>query len=84
MLAVNARNLYKRLDVFDDILEDNSSIEVLAWTGTGEPPISNYQVDKIHTHFKELRIEKQLGFDCQVCLNILSYFDAEQKLSLLF
>lgn len=65
VLAVNARNLYKRLDVFDDFLKDNSSIQVLAWTATGEPPISNYQVDKIHTHFKELGIEKQLGFDCQ-------------------
>ena len=70
MLAVNARNLYKCIDVFDDFLKEYSSIQILAWTATGEPPISNYPVDKIHTHFKELGMEEQIGFDCQVCLNM--------------
>eukprot|EP00979_Chaetoceros_neogracilis_P017931 scaffold10534_cov246-Chaetoceros_neogracile.AAC.9 len=44
VLAVNARVLAKALSPFDSILNDYPHIHLLAWTGTGEPPISMHQV----------------------------------------
>lgn len=66
VLALNARILCKRLDAFDKILHDLPQLQVLAWTGTGEPPISKYQIEKIRRHFVRIGKGDIIGFDCSV------------------
>jgi len=66
VLAVNARVLAKDPNPFNSILSDHPHIQLLAWTGTGEPPISMHQVKLIEDHFRSIGCDAQLGFDCQV------------------
>jgi len=65
VLVVNARNLFKQIDVFDDILIEFPSLQILAQTERNEPPISNFQLKKILSYFEKNGFEKQLGFDCK-------------------
>jgi len=66
VLAVNARVLAKDPTPFKSILSDHPHIQLLAWTGTGEPSISMHQVKLIEEYFRSIGCEAQLGFDCQV------------------
>ena len=66
VLAINARVLVKSLAAFDELLQKESSIQLLIWTATGEPSISTYRMNKINRHFESIGCKDQIGFDCQV------------------
>lgn len=66
VLAVNARILAKNPAPFLPILRDYPQIQLLAWTGTGEPPISNSLLTYITEYYQEMGYLDQIGFDCQV------------------
>ncbi len=74
VLAVNARVLNKNLFSFDSLLKEIPQIQLLVWTGTGEPPISIHQIRSIESHFKSIGCGHQLGFDCQVRASIRDLF----------
>jgi hypothetical protein len=67
VLAVNARVLVKSLGVLDDLLKELSNLQLLVWTGTGEPAISNHLQQRIKQHFCTIGCQDQVGFDCKVC-----------------
>uniref|UniRef100_A0A7S1XZH4 Menorin-like domain-containing protein n=1 Tax=Grammatophora oceanica TaxID=210454 RepID=A0A7S1XZH4_9STRA len=67
VLAINARLLSKRLHVFDAFLEKYTKSQLLVWTGTGEPPISERKVRNIRRHFEAKGTFARVGFDCQTC-----------------
>lgn len=73
VLAVNARVLCKRLDAFDKILDEIPQLQLLAWTATGEPPISKYQIEKIRRHFSKTG-KSEVGFDCLIAKNCIAGF----------
>ncbi len=66
VLALNARVLAKDPKPFDSILKDIPQLQLLVWTGTGEPPISERKIDGIKDHFGKIGLLDQVGFDCQV------------------
>ncbi len=66
VLAINARVLYKNLKPFDSILKEYPQVQLLIWTGTGEPPISESKIDGIKSYFETNGYIDQIGFDCQV------------------
>lgn len=74
VLAVNARVLCKRLFAFDNILNDIPQLQLLVWTATGEPPISNSQIEKIRRHYSEIAIGANVGFDCVIAKNCFAGF----------
>ena len=53
VLAVNARVLVKNLKPFDTIFHDLPHVQLLVWTGTGEPPISFNKISTIRRYFEE-------------------------------
>jgi hypothetical protein len=64
VLPISARLLVKNTDPFLAFLEQFPSTQILAWTGTGEPPISQRKIRAIQRHFS---VDDQiLGFDCNV------------------
>eukprot|EP00537_Pseudo-nitzschia_pungens_P019041 CAMPEP_0172403250 /NCGR_PEP_ID=MMETSP1061-20121228/58442_1 /TAXON_ID=37318 /ORGANISM="Pseudo-nitzschia pungens, Strain cf. pungens" /LENGTH=266 /DNA_ID=CAMNT_0013137585 /DNA_START=9 /DNA_END=809 /DNA_ORIENTATION=+ len=64
ILALNARQLVKSLPVFDEFLREHPESNILAWTGSGEPPIPIAQVDQIREHYKSKQMESIIEFDC--------------------
>lgn len=76
VLAVNARVLAKDPTSFDSILKRYPTMQLLVWTGTGEPPISETQISSIKEYFHCIGFEDQLGFDCQVSIS-KNYFHLE-------
>jgi len=64
VLALNARLLFKRPDAFDRLLTALPNSGILAWTGTGEPPIPNQQVDSLRNRFVEKAMANRINFDC--------------------
>ena len=60
--------LGKDPSAFDAILKDFPQIQLLVWTGKGEPPISLRLKLSIEKHFKSLGCLGKVGFDCQVCM----------------
>ena len=44
-------------------------MQLLIWTGTGEPHISRAQISIINNHYQSIGCEDQIGFDCQVSLS---------------
>jgi len=71
VLALNARVLAKTIPIglFDDFLQTFSA-SILAWTGTGEPPIPQSIVDDIQKHFQDdtghLLRDDAIEFDCNI------------------
>eukprot|EP00551_Chaetoceros_affinis_P008106 CAMPEP_0203684056 /NCGR_PEP_ID=MMETSP0090-20130426/47834_1 /ASSEMBLY_ACC=CAM_ASM_001088 /TAXON_ID=426623 /ORGANISM="Chaetoceros affinis, Strain CCMP159" /LENGTH=334 /DNA_ID=CAMNT_0050553217 /DNA_START=51 /DNA_END=1055 /DNA_ORIENTATION=+ len=72
VLAANARVLVRDPHPFDSILKEIPEIQLLVWTGTGEPPISAGKIKKIKNHFQEINCMHQVGFDCQIAESFLS------------
>lgn len=73
VLAVNARVLVKNPHSFDSFLMKYSqSAQLLAWTGTGEPPISKSKISKIQRHFEANGCVEQVGFDCKIAPSYFS------------
>ncbi|GFH47536.1 hypothetical protein CTEN210_04011 [Chaetoceros tenuissimus] len=66
VLAVNARVLAKDPTVFRDVLLKYKELQLLIWTGTGEPPISQMQIDYIVRYFRAIGCYDQIGLDCQI------------------
>jgi Uncharacterized conserved protein (DUF2181) len=64
ILALNARLLARDLGVFIDLLEEYKSASILAWTGSGEPPIPLAEMRKSRDYFAERGIEDRIEFDC--------------------
>jgi len=65
VLAVNARVLVKNLKPFDTIFHDLPHVQLLVWTGTGEPPISFNKISTIRRYFEESGHDHLVGFDCK-------------------
>jgi len=66
VLALNARQLAKSLEVIDKIMEKIPEIQILAWTGKGEFLLPEESYNNIKDHFKEKKMIERIGFDCQV------------------
>lgn len=79
VVAVNARQLAKRLDVVSSnfvkggIWADTTvnQLQLLAWTGRSEPPIPRATVEKIKAHFREQQLLDRIGFDVSVVDNYI-------------
>ena len=66
VLALNARLLHKSLTVFDSFLSNYPSITILAWTGSGEPPIDGLTIDEIRRYYSTKNMEQRIDFDCDI------------------
>ena len=66
ILALNARQLYKSLNCFDEFLRKYPDSTILAWTGSGEPPISKHQIHKISKYYELKNTKDRVDFDCCV------------------
>jgi len=66
ILALNARQLGKSLLVFDEFLRDYPKSTILAWTGSGEPPIPKREVRKISDYYESKMMRDKIEFDCCV------------------
>lgn len=66
VLAVNARVLVKRLEAFDEILEELPFCQLLIWTATGEPKLSITKFRTIKEHYEGTGCSHRVGFDCKV------------------
>jgi hypothetical protein len=66
VLALNARCLAIKPWVFDGFLRMFARSTILAWTGSDEPAIPFYLVDKICRHFEEQGNRDRVSFDCNV------------------
>ena len=64
VLALNARLLALKPDVFDSFLAAFPGTQILAWTGAGEPPIPQQEIESIKHHF--FNMETRIGFDCDI------------------
>ena len=69
VLAVNARLLAKSSATQDflNFLKSNPNRQILAWTGSGEPPIGQYTKSRIERLYQS--VNGQVGFDAQVAEN---------------
>lgn len=65
ILALNARQLSKSLPVFDGFLNDYEST-ILAWTGSGEPPIPADEIQKISNYYESKDMRDKIEFDCSI------------------
>lgn len=81
VLAVNARVVYMDPSCFDYLLENYPTIQLLAWTGSGEPPISASRIDSINRHFQSSGYLDRIGFDCQIAKSYLGglFYDVAVK-----
>lgn len=70
VLAVNARILAKNPAPFHPIMRDYPQIQLLAWTATGEPPISSSLLSYIMEYYRKMGCSDQIGFDCQVASSL--------------
>ena len=67
VLAVNARVLAKNCSPFNaSLFYEIPGLQLLIWTGTGEPPISARQIDVIKNYFDRNGYSNRVGYDCQV------------------
>ena len=66
VLAVNARVLAKNCSSMETILNKIPGTQLLVWTGTGEPPISQRKIDYIKHYFDRNGLGDRVGFDCKV------------------
>lgn len=70
VIPVNARILCKNLEPLIQFLQDTSTcqdkVQLLVWTGSGEPPISNYLLRYLKLHFEAQHLSHRVGYDCQV------------------
>lgn len=66
VLAINARQLAKSMPSFDAIMAEFPQLQILVWTGKGEPPIPRASIQTIEDHFEQLNMTNRIGYDCQV------------------
>ena len=66
VLAVNARSLVRNMSPFDGIMSDFPLLQILAWTGKGEPQLPRSVIENIEDHFEARGCLDRVGFDCQV------------------
>jgi hypothetical protein len=72
VLALNARLLAKNLSIFDSLLLEYDTLGILAWTGSGEPPIPLEEVETIQKYYVEkdddddimMMISNRIEYDC--------------------
>lgn len=69
VLAVNARVLAKNCHPFNESIFDIPGLQLLVWTGTGEPPISSKQIQLIKNYFESNGYGDRVGYDCQIASN---------------
>ncbi|KAG7349891.1 DUF2181 domain containing protein [Nitzschia inconspicua] len=63
-LALNARLLARNVSAFDSFLEDYATSNILAWTGSGEPPIPLEDMHTIKTYYVTKGMVDRIEFDC--------------------
>jgi Uncharacterized conserved protein (DUF2181) len=66
VLALNARLLEKKVTQFDSMLAKYPKLQLLVWTGKGEPPIPQSIRQSIQDHFETTGMTQRIGYDCQV------------------
>ena len=71
VMALNARQLAKSLSSsssssLDEMLRQFPQLQILAWTGKGEPAIPKSILQEIQDHFDELQMVHRIGYDCHV------------------
>lgn len=66
VLALNARLLENSLTQFDSILAHYPQLQLLLWTGKGEPPLAQSIIQTIQDHFEKSGMSQRIGYDCQV------------------
>jgi Uncharacterized conserved protein (DUF2181) len=66
VLALNARLLEKSLTQFDSILPRYPKLQLLVWTGKGEPPVPHSLIQSLQDHFEKTGMRQRIGYDCQV------------------
>lgn len=66
VLALNARLLAVKTEVFDGFLREFPDSTILAWTGSGEPDIPRNVVEMISVHYRSKGMQERINFDCQV------------------
>jgi len=71
VLAINARLLVKNLSPFETFLKNFPTSQLLAWTASGEPPISKRKIERIKHHFHVHGTLGRVGFDCNVAETLL-------------
>ena len=71
--GVNARNLFKRVDAFDDLLIEMPCTQLLAFMTKDEPPISKFQVDKISLHFEKTGSNHNLDLIVNLPFSLVDY-----------
>lgn len=64
ILALNARQLSKSLLVFDAFLSAYPGSTILAWTGSGEPPIAADEIQRITNYYESKHMRDKIEFDC--------------------
>jgi len=86
ILPVCARLLAKNCSVFDSILQDLPAIQLLVWTGSGEPPISMKAINSIKSYFNSTVYADRVGFDCKVASSSVSgfFYDFAVKVAAIF
>jgi len=47
-------------------MQSFSDSQILAWTGSGEPPIPQALLDVIQNHADAAGFGSRIGFDCQI------------------
>jgi len=67
VLAVNARLVAMNPQPFVSIMKEMPELQILIWTGTGEPQISKRKIMSIKTYFESEGFIDRIGFDCKVC-----------------
>ena len=66
MLALNGRQLYQSMESWTNFLTQHNNIQILVWTGKGEPPISRRKIQALQEFFASHGFQDRIGFDCQV------------------
>lgn len=66
VLALNARQLAKNVQVFDPILRQFPELQLLIWTGKGEPAIASTMKQYMQNHFNARGMGHRIGFDVHV------------------
>mmetsp|Transcript_22451 Transcript_22451/g.27514 ORF Transcript_22451/g.27514 Transcript_22451/m.27514 type:complete len:315 (-) Transcript_22451:23-967(-) len=72
VLAVNARLVAMNPQPFVSIMKEIPELQILIWTGTGEPQISKRKIMSIKTYFESEGFIDRIGFDCKIAPSFLS------------
>ena len=68
MLALNGRQRYLNMELWTSFLTYYTNLQILIWTGKGEPPISRRKIQALQEFFASHGLQDRIGFDCEVSI----------------